>query len=415
MPTLVVAMPPGSSAMRLTLILPPVQPEVYPAEATCPYAGCDGRHAQHWQAVPKPLRDTQLSEVVAHRYRCVRCGRTFRVYPAGVGPDQTSARLKGVAVMFYVLGMSDGAVATALGALGWPLSKVAVYYAVQEAGAAVAGLRREAVRREAVRREAVRRGGGRVAALGVDLTSVRCAGRWLTVGIGVDAVRGTVLSLDVLPNGEAATLTAWVQDLASVLGAELLVSDDADPFTTAADANGVDQQVCNAHVGRNTEAWVAAAAPEVAAAADGSLAAIAVAPAQAVADCQDLLCLMTERHPTPEARAALAAIHLRYRGAAKPAKGEPMSLAYRLRLCSLDRWNLWPRLTRDRTWQGPEGETGDGTNNACERAIGWWIKERYHSMRGYKREVSALNVSRLIAAMGNALDGPGFALAEGIG
>ena len=49
--------------------------------------------------------------------------------------------------MFYVLGMSYGAVATALTALGWPLSKVAVYYAVQEAGAAVAGLRREAVAR----------------------------------------------------------------------------------------------------------------------------------------------------------------------------------------------------------------------------------------------------------------------------
>ena len=33
-------------------------------------------------------------------------------------------------------------------------------------------------------------------------------------------------------------------------------------------------------------------------------------------------------------------------------------------------------------------------------------------MRGYKRPASVLNVSRLIAAMGNALDGPGFALAE---
>jgi hypothetical protein len=390
-----------SLAMRLTLILPPVEPEVYPAEAACPYAGCGGRHAQHWQAVPKPLRDTQLSEVVAHRYRCVRGGRTFRVYPRGVGPDQTSARLKGVAVMFYVLGMSYGAVATALSALGWPLSKVAVYYAVQEAGAAVAGLRREAVAR----------GGGRVAALGVDLTSVRCAGQWLTVGIGVDAVRGTVLSLDLLPNGEAATLTAWVQDLASVLGAALLVSDDADPFKTAADGSGLDQQVCKAHVQRNTEAWVAASAPELATDADGSLAAIAVAPAQAVADCQELLRLMTERHPTPEARATLATIHLRYRGAAKPATGEAMSLAYRLRLFSLDRWNLWPRLTRYRTWEGAGGETVDGTNNACERAIGWWVKERYRPMRGSKRPESVLHVSRLIAAMGNALDGPGFELA----
>ncbi len=388
--------------MRLTLILPPVQPEEYPAVATCPYAGCDGRHVQHWQTVPKPVRDTQVQEVLAQRYRCVRCGRTFRVYPQGVSHDQTSTRLKGVAVMFYVLGMSYGGVASALRALGWPLSKVAVYYAVQEAGAAVAGLRREAVAR----------GGGRVVALGVDLTSVRCAGQWLTVGVSVDAVRGTALSLDLLPNGEAATLTTWVTELAEALGAELLVSDDADPFKTAADASGLTHQVCKTHVGRNTEAWVAAITPALEADADGSLAAIRVVPAQAVADCQDLLRLMQERQPTPEAAALLATVHRRYLAATKPPAGGTMSLAYRLRLFSLDRWNLWGRLTRYRSWEGPSGETLDGTNNACERAIGWWVKERYRTMRGYKRVESVLHVSRLIAAMGNALDGPGFALAE---
>src|SRR6185295_9832142 len=179
-------------------------------------------HLQHWQAVPKPLRDTQLPEVIAQRYRCVRCGRTFRVYPVGVSHDQTSARLKGVAVMCYVLGMSYGAVATAMAALGFPLSKVGVYYAVQEAGAAVTGLRREAVRL----------GGGRVLGLGVDLTSVRCAGQWLTVG----------------------------------------VSDDADGFKTAADARGLTHQVCTAHVMRNTAAWVETMAPALASDADGSLA-----------------------------------------------------------------------------------------------------------------------------------------------
>jgi hypothetical protein len=388
--------------MRLRLILPPVQPEIYPAVETCLYAGCGGRHFQHWQTVTKPLRDTQVAAVEAQRFRCVRCGRTFRVYPQGGSHDQTSARLKGVAVMFYVLGMSYGAVATALAALGWPLSKVAVYYAVQEAGAAVAGLRRAAVQR----------GGGRIAALGADLTSVRCGGQWLTVGVSVDAVQGTVLSLDLLPNGEAATLVAWVQDVAAVLGAELLVSDDADGFKTAADEAGLVQQVCKTHVRRNTEAWVAGITAALETDADGSLAAIGVVPAQAVADCADLLRLMTERQPTPAASALLEAIHRRYLGAAKPATGEAMSLAYRLRLFSLDRWNLWGRLTRYRTWAGPDGETLDGTNNACERAIGWWVKERYRSMRGYKRPVSVLHVSRLIAAMGNALNGPGFALAE---
>ena len=89
-----------------------------------------------------------------------------------------------------------------------------------------------------------------------------------------------------------------------------------------------------------------------------------------------------------------------------------MSLAYRLRLFSLDRGTLWPRLTRYRRWAGPDGETLDGANNGCERAIGWWVKERCRSMRGYKRAASVLNVSRLIAARGNALDGPGFMLAE---
>jgi transposase-like protein len=388
--------------MRLLVIPPPVEPEAYPVPSGCPHPDCDSRHVQFRQAVRKPLRDTQVHEVVAHRYQCPRCGRTFRLYPVGVSHDQTSARLKGLAVLFYVLGMSYGAVAIALAALGCPLSKVAVYNAVQEAGARVTGLRREAVRR----------GGGRVVGLGTDLTSVRCNGAWLTIGGGVDAVGGTALSIDVLAGADAATLAAWVRDLAAAIGAVVLVSDDADPFKTAADANGLDHQVCKSHVRRNTEAWVEAIAPALEADADGSLATIGVAPAQAVVDCQELLRLVTERQPTPEASAALAAIHRRYLGATKPAAGDVMSLAYRLRLFSLDRWTLWGRLTRYRTWTGPDGETLDGTNNACERAIGWWVKERYRSMRGYKREQSALNVSRLIAAMGNALGGPGFALAE---
>jgi hypothetical protein len=388
--------------MRLLVIPPSVEPEVFPEPRGCPDPGCGSCVVRLRQAVRKPLRDTQLTEVVAHRYRCVRCGRTFRVYPVGVGPDQTSARLKGLAVLFYVLGMSYGAVAIALEALGCPLSKVAVYNAVQEAGARVAGLRREAMAR----------GGGRIAGLGVDLTSVRCAGGWLTVGVAVDAVAGTALSIDLLPNGETATLVAWVEALAEAIGAAVLVSDDADGFKGAADASGLTHQVCKAHVERNTAAWVEAIAAALAADADGSLAGIGVAPEQALADCQELLRVMRERQPTPEANATLEAIHRRYLAAAKPAPGETMSLAYRLRLFSLDRWNLWPRLTRYRSWTSPEGETLDGTNNACERAIGWWVKERYRSMRGYKRERSVLNVSRLIAAMGNALDGPGFALAE---
>src|SRR5680860_267879 len=80
--------------------------------------------------------------------------------------------------------------------------------------------------------------GAGAAALGADLTSVKCAGQWLTVGVGVDAVHGLALTVDVLENGEAATLTAWIGEIAAEVGATVLVSDDADGFKAAAADTG---------------------------------------------------------------------------------------------------------------------------------------------------------------------------------
>jgi hypothetical protein len=54
---------------------------------------------------------------------------------------------------------------------------------------------------------------------------------------------------------------------------------------------------------------------------------------------------------------------------------------------------------------------GPRTEGGSERAIGWWIKERYRTMRGYKRRRSAVNVSRLLAWCGNHLDRGGADLA----
>jgi transposase-like protein len=54
--------------------------------------------------VAKPLRDTVYHEVLVHRYQCLKCKRTFRVYPEGTTPAQTSRRVKGLAVMLYLLG-----------------------------------------------------------------------------------------------------------------------------------------------------------------------------------------------------------------------------------------------------------------------------------------------------------------------
>jgi hypothetical protein len=97
-------------------------------------------------------------------------------------------------------------------------------------------------------------------------------------------------------------------------------------------------------------------------------------------------------------------MHRRSLHATPPQEGAHQTLAYRLRLLFLDRWNLWPRLTRYRQWKGSKGETLEGTNNASERAIGWWTKERYRTIRGYKVPANAVGVSRLLAWCGNFLN-----------
>jgi len=376
--------------VRLQLILPHVVPQEIHPPTVCPYKGCGGQLSRLHQVVEKPLRDTRYPEVEAQRYECLRCGRTFRVCPQGVSKAQASLRVKGLAVLLYLLGLSYGAASLALEALGVYLCKSRVYDAVQAAAERVPGLKREQVF-----------GGLQTPALGGDLTSVKVSGQWLTSGVTVDDLSGLVLTIDGLRGEDAETLRRWMEGVAEAVEAQILVTDDADALKTVADALGLDQQVCKSHVKRNTEALIETLRPEAMSDTDGSLAAIGTVPEQALADLKRLEELVRTRRP--EDVDELADMHLRYIGAAPPGAGEKASVAYRLRLLFLDRWNLWSRLTRYRTWQGPQGETIDGTNNGSERAIGWWVKERYRTMRGYKRVKSAVNVSRLLAWCGNHL------------
>jgi hypothetical protein len=249
------------------------------------------------------------------------------------------------------------------------LCKSRIYDAVQEAAKLVPGLKRDQVF-----------AGIRTPALGGDLTSVKYKGEWLPLGITVDPITGLALTIDALAAQDIKALKEWIEPIAKSVGATVLVTDDADGFKTVADEVGVQHQVWKAHVRRNTEALIECYQPLVAKDTDGSLQAIGVSPEQAAADLVRLgeLVKSRQREQAPE----LEALHRRYLEAAPPREGEHHSLAYRLRLLFLDRWNLWHRLTRYRMWKGPKDETLDGTNNACERAIGWWIKERSRTMRG---------------------------------
>ncbi len=251
------------------------------------------------------------------------------------------------------------------------LCKSRVYDAVQETARLVPGLKRDQIF-----------AGVRTPAFGGDLTSVTCKGEWLPVGITVDSITGLALTIDALAAQAIKALQEWIEPIAKSVGATVLVTDDADGFKTVAAEVGVQHQICTAHGLRTTEALIDTYQPLVAKDAHGSLAAIGVSPEQAAADLMRLGELLKSRQK--EQTAELEALHRRYLEAAPPHEGAHQSLASRLRLLFLDRWNLWPRLTRYRSCKGPKGATLDGTHNASERASGWWIKERYRSMRGYK-------------------------------
>ncbi len=378
--------------MRLKLILPRVDPDTYIEPEHCPHPGCPGKHFFPMQEVQKNVRDSQYETVKARRYKCLRCGHTFRVYPQGVSAAQVSQRLKGMAVMLYLLGLSYGAVVIMLEALGVNLSKSSVYRSLQAAAEVVPGLKQQELLQ-----------GYRTKALGADLTSVKCKGKWLSLGVTVDPLTGWVLSIDQLESEDAQTLQKWIEPIAESVGAHTLVTDDADALKTAADDSGLFHQVCKSHVGRNTDELIASLSQAIQLGRDPSLAELHIQASQALEDLRRLGELIHSRQPDQQAE--VQAMYERYAMAPAPTKGATASLAYRLRNLFLDRWNLWPRLTFYRTWKDAAGTPLlDGTNNACERAIGWWIKERYRTMRGYKRDQSALNVSRLIAHCGNHLN-----------
>src|SRR5205085_3885654 len=98
-----------------------------------PYDDCQSTQLRLHQEVVKPLRDTRYQQVLAYRYQCMQCKRTFRVYPPGVNSAPTSQRVKQLGVVLYMLGLSYRSVSHALESLGVYLCASCVYSAVQSA------------------------------------------------------------------------------------------------------------------------------------------------------------------------------------------------------------------------------------------------------------------------------------------
>jgi hypothetical protein len=221
----------------------------------------------------------------------------------------------------------------------------------------------------------------------------------------IDVLAGRTLEVEVLPGEDERTIVRYISRMAKLTGAEVLVTDDADAFKTAADAVGVKHQICQQHVVPNTLRLVAEIASDLlswpeprAGGKPGDLSA-----EQGLEDLARLETIILAR--TPSSQAELEAMQQRYQKAPPPDRGKKADSFYRMRLLTMDLAEDWSRLTLNDTWRERDGRRFlPTTNNASEQRIGHNIKERYRTMRGYKCTASLRYVPALTATLREAND-----------
>lgn len=392
--------------MHLNVRLPSIQPDAIQPPKHCPYP--DRRHRKqpcrgtqfklHQVHCLKPLRDTHYRQVCAQRYRCLTCQRTFRVYPTAVSSAQQSDTLKALSVLLYILGLSYQGVSDLLEALNQPLCKSTVYNNVQAAGTQAIQLRTSWLKQPCLKLEV----------LGIDCTHVKRSGQDTIVAVASSILSGAALNFAILDDESAESVTSWIRALAESVGAEVLVTDDADALKTVANELGLDQQICRAHVNRNVHDLIASLGTKALEHPDRVPRGLHLSVAQFLADLQSLEEII--KALPHDGQQQLDALAKRYQAAPPPKTKGKASMWYRLRLLTLDWSEHWSRLVRFQGWRGRHNETLDGTNNVTEQIIGQRVKERYRTMRGYKRDASILNVSSLLGWIG--MQPAGYNLSE---
>lgn len=367
--------------MRIKVYLPEVKPDVIEMPEECPHCGGHYFKDHGQKGNEKGIRDLQYAQVNSKRIRCMKCDRTMRVYPVGVSQAQQSDHLKGMSVLLYVLGLSYGGVSDFLGAIGVLIGKSSVYRNVQEAG--LQSRRRQQEECEQGQQRAV---------IGSDGTYIKVKGVKVGIQVVVDDGNQDLLGLELTTSENSAEAVKMVQKIAQKVGAEVLVSDDLGSYKDVADDLGLDHQICRKHVKDNVDKLADALFEQL---KKNEVVPDGVDATGAILS-MDLALLQWLIRVRPDtAPEHLKQLYHRYKAALKPPARRKHSVWYRMRMVVTRLWERWDRLTLDQ-----RRNDLDGTNNSSERVIGWWIKERYRTMRGYKRDASVKNVVTLTARMG---------------
>jgi transposase-like protein len=309
----------------------------------CPY--CEGQTFQRWGKGTKPVKDNQYRTVKVYRYRCCRCQRTFRHYPEGVDRADQTERLRKLAAICWVLGLSLRGVATVLSAFRVTICHMSVWRDIQE---------------QAKELEKQRRWQG-VRVLGVDGAYPLGWGKKQPVLVAVDLGQGQVVSIGHVDESNPQALRHFLEPLVQRLGVSVIVSDDLFSYRHVVQQLGVEHQVCQFHVRR----WVGRVLREL----SGTV------PKEWLWVIEEIKALLAELPPEGSRRLFELWKQIPER---RSGQGQPLSPLSQLRYLLIRLSEHWESY-RVFSWQ----KEVPWTNNGTEQAIGR-LKMRSRTVRGYK-------------------------------
>lgn len=327
----------------ITLRLTAVNSQPTDRPSSCRH--CGHSILQKWGTVIKPVRDSQIRQVLVHRYYCTQCHRTFRNYPPGIERADQSLRLQQLAALCWQFGFSTRQVSGLFNAFGISLAHMSVWRDVQKRATELCQNRPRPPMR----------------VLGLDGVYGRVVGRPHSVTVAVDPGNGQLISLAVIDEHTVDQVVAWLKPLVAELGIEVLVTDDLAESAQVAEQLGLQHQVCHFHLRR----WVGRALRELHGGIqtewDWVLERLHELVKELPASGQKELFALYEKLP-----------------AERKARGARASPMYRLRQLVLRLSEHWDRY---RLYQ--ERSDVPRTNNRTEQAIGRW-RTRSRSVRGFK-------------------------------
>lgn len=329
--------------------LPSVGREVK-LDRNCPH--CGRRNGRiHTGVRLRAIRDVKVGVVHQRRMRCPWCGTTWTVRADGVGQGrQRSDRVRGLAVMLYMFGLSYRSASAILATLECRSSKSSIERDVAEAGQKARSLHEQAPRMQ-------------VRVLGVDGTGAAMAGVSAGMLFFVDVERHQLVSVEPIHEKETAKVRRHVARVMRQMGSEQLRTDELSVYDHIVPEDR--HRICLAHW-RKSKGKRAVDLYRQAVREDRPL------------DAESMRQLLTLLRQTP-----------------RPSVPPPELRRLVRRYINCRHGSLWKinQLLQhiERTWEHVSDDPVDPTNNATERLIGLTFKIRAKTMRGFKAKSKVTN------------------------